>query len=186
MRKHLTSKTLRPLILILCLLAAGCSSNDNPTAPTIPDEDDPIEIRTPKTLKITKISVGTFGEKNGGNWDISTSVSKRRPDIYVQLRGGTSSNAPFYVSTIVDDAFSGAGYTFIKSSAGVGLPKNHAANRKLYIELMDYDGLSADDFMGSVAISPLSYYKDDNATRFYQVLNGSNGTKMSVYGTWLY
>lgn len=174
-------------LLTAGLLLAGCSESDNPIAPEVSDEGGQEEvIRTPKYLKITKVSVSKFGDKDGGVWDFSTTVSKRRPDIYVQLRGGTSVTAPFYVSDVVDDAFSGAPYGFTGSDAGVGLPKNHSASRTLYVELMDDDGLSADDFMGKASFKPLTYYRNDNALGFDKEFSGTNSTRLRVTGTWVY
>lgn len=187
--RHFTPKT--PLLLILLtfigLLATGCS-DDNPTAPVIPDtggDETGEEIRQPRSLKITKIGVSSFGEKNGGNWDATISVAGRRPDLYVTLRAGTSVNAPNYVSNVVEDAFSGAPYDFVSSGAGTGLPKTFAANRTVYVHLMDED-IGNDDTIGSVSFKPQDLYRDDNAAGFYRVLFGTNSTKVTVHGTWIY
>ncbi|MDX2474916.1 MAG: hypothetical protein QNL91_14575 [Candidatus Krumholzibacteria bacterium] len=190
--RHFSVKTPNILILLtfLGLLATGCS-NDNGTAPEVPGDGGgggtggEEEILVPKTLKVRKISVSAFGAKNGGNWDATLSVSGRRPDLYVTLRTGSSTSAPIYVSNVVDDAFDSAPYDFTASSAGTGLPKTVTANRSLYIRLMDED-IGADDAIGSLSFRPLTYYNNDNSTGFYKVFFGSNGTKVSVTGTWGY
>jgi hypothetical protein len=187
--RHIHPKT--PLLLILLmvigLLATGCS-DDNPAAPAIPggnDDGGEEEVRVPRSLKITKIGVSSFGEKNGGVWDATLSVSGRRPDLYVTLRTGTSVSAPNYVSNVIDDAFSGAPYDFTASSAGTGLPKTFAGNRAIYLHLMDED-IGNDDTIGSVSFKPLDSYRNDNAAGFYKVFFGTNSTKVSVTGTWVY
>ncbi len=184
--RSLRPTTLVPLLLTLGLALAGCSGSNDPTAPTDPVETPPVEIKTPKSLKINKVSVSAYGDKNGGNWDVGVSVSSRRADLYVTLTSGTTANAPYYVSNVIEDAFSGAPYDFTSSSAGTGLPKTQSAGRDVILELMDDDGLSADDQIGTVKFSPLDSYGNDNAVGFYKTFFGSNDTKVSVSGTWVY
>jgi len=99
---------------------------------------------------------------------------------------GTSTNAPIYVSDVVENAFPGAPYDFISSAAGVGLPKTFGAQRRAYITLWDEDGLSADDEIGNFSFDPLDHYENDNRAGFYEVFFGTNSTKVSVTGTWIY
>lgn len=187
MRRITTTRpTLLFLLLALGLTAAGCSDDSNPTATPGPIDEEPDEILTPVSLKITKVSVSAFGDKNGGNWDLGLAVADRRPDIYMALRAGTEDAGAFYVSTQEENAFSGVRYEFVESAAGVGLPKTTSASRRLYVQLYDEDGASADDAMGSYSFLPLSLYEHDNAAGFYKVFFGTNDTKFAVWGEWVY
>ena len=182
--------------LLIAVLAAyafgivGCSQSSNPmgddNTPTEPPKE---EIKQPKSLSITKISVSAFGDKSGGNWDFhATDIAKRRADIYVQIRTGSSISTPIFVSTVEEDAFSGVRYEFTKGKNGNGyhLPRSVSAGSKFWINLMDDDGLSADDEVGTLSFRPSDYYGNDNAKSFGKTFFGSNGTKISVSGTWVY
>jgi hypothetical protein len=189
--KHLTSIALAALLAAYAFGIVGCSSSDgsNPMDPgNSAGGSDTLVVKQPKSLKINNISVSAFGDKNGGVWDATISVSGRRPDIYVQYRIGSNTAAPDFVSITEDDAFSGAPYNFTESKSGKGyhLPRTVSAGSKIYVNLMDSDWPSADDEIGSFSFRPSDYYKDDNAVGFYKVFFGSNSTKISVSGTWVY
>ena len=64
--------------------------------------------------------------------------------------------------------------------------RQFGAQRRAYITLWDEDGLSADDEIGNFSFDPLDHYENDNRAGFYEVFFGTNSTKVSVTGTWIY
>jgi hypothetical protein len=190
-----SSNILRPflfLVLVFLVLGSvGCGSDDSPTAPANNQEDPPVdeeEILTPKQIRITSIRLDAFDERkeSGATWDASLRVAPRRPDVFVTLQTGSVTSAPIFVSITRDDAFSGAGYDMSESDAGTGLPKTVFANRMLTVSVYDYDGPTANDYIGGASTTPIDNYRDNNAQGFTWTFNGSGGTKVRVSGDWIY
>lgn len=48
------------------------------------------------------------------------------------------------------------------------------------------EDIGGDDTVGSYSFRPIDLYRNDNATGFYRVFFGSNGTKFSISGSWVY
>lgn len=175
------------LLLAVAVTGIGCSSDDSPMAPAATDPD-PIdeETFTPVALRITSVAVNDFGSKDGDDWDWTYGSAPERPDVYVTMHTGSTNNAPMYVSNVIDDAFPGVENLFTRSSAGTGLPKNVTLGRSVHIVAMDEDGASADDTMGTGAFDPSREHDGTNRTSFYKRFSGTNGTKFTVRGEWVY
>lgn len=183
------------IVIFAAVLFAGCSTKDNPLAPADPGNGggDPIVINTPKYLKLDKIILTRFplNKPNGDKWDyhIFSNSPTRRPDIYVELRKSGSSSHVFRSVTMEDALFESAYDNFVftspASSNGGSLPHDILMNQTYDIDVMDDDGLSADDWMGSVTINPSLYYKNDNATFVFQTLTSGEIT-IKIEGRWVY
>ena len=183
-------------LLFAVILFAGCSSEDNPISPTDPGnggENGGPTIKIPKYMKITSIEVTRFpGTKsNGDKWDyhVFPNSPTRRPDLMVEL-SKSGSNSYVYRSDTKEDAILETAYdsyvfTQPSSSNSGSLPYNIPINQTFIIDLMDDDGLTANDWMGSVSINASGYYKNDNATHVYKTLTSSEIT-IKINGRWVY
>jgi len=190
--KNLTKLTFT--ILLAAILFTACSNEDNPVTPTDPGngEGDPI-INTPRYMKIQSITVTRFpGTKpNGDKWDfhIFPNSPTRRPDIYVELSKSGSSSYVYRSDTredaILETAYDSYVFTEPAASNGGSLPYSVPMDQTYIIDLMDDDGLSADDWMGSVIINPAIHYNNDNATNFHKTLSNSEVT-IKIDGRWEY
>ena len=95
-----------------------------------------------------------------------------------------------YRSDIREDAIletANSSYVFTEpaTSNSGSLPYNVPLTQTYNINLMDDDGLSADDFMGNVIFIPVNYYKNDNAINFHETLT-SGETTIKIDGRWIY
>ena len=178
-------------IIFAAVLFTACSSEDNPIAPGN-GGGDPV-IKTPRYMRVESITVTRFPllKSNGDKWDyhVFTNSPTRRPDIYVELsRQGSSEYV--YRSDIREDAIletANSSFTFTEpaSSNSGSLPYNVPMTQTYTINLMDDDGISADDFMGNVIFTPVNYYANDNAINFHETF--SNGeTTIKIDGRWIY
>lgn len=182
------------IMILATVLFAGCSTEDNPLAPADPGNGggDPV-INTPKHLKLTNIILTSFplNKPNGDKWDyhVFSNSPTRRPDIYVELSKSGSSSHVFRSETIEDalleSFYDNFVFTTPASSNGGSLPHDIPMNQTYNIDVMDEDGLSADDWMGSVTIIPSGYYNNDNATFVFQTLT-SGGVTIKIEGRWVY
>jgi hypothetical protein len=176
-------------MIFASIIFVGCSSEDNPL---VPNDPDPV-INTPKYMRVESITVTRFPElkSNGDKWDfhVFTNSPTRRPDIYVELNRQGSSDF-VYRSDIREDAIletANSSYFFTEpaSSNSGSLPYNVPMTQTYNINLMDDDGISADDFMGNVIFTPVNYYANDNAINFHETF--SNGeTTIKIDGRWIY
>lgn len=182
-------------ILIAATLFTACSNEDNPLDPNDPGNGggDPIVINTPKYLELTKIILTNFplNKPNDDKWDyhVFSNSPTRRPDIYVKL-SKSGSGPSFYRSDTREDALFESSYdnfvfTEPASSNDGSLPQDIPINQTYNIDVMDDDGLSADDWMGSVTIDPPAYYNNDNATHVYTTLTSGDIT-IKIEGRWIY
>ena len=178
-------------IIFAAILFAGCSSEDNPLDPGN-GGGDPV-IKTPRYMRVESITVTRFPElkSNGDKWDfhVFTNSPTRRPDIYVELNRNGSGDF-VYRSDIREDAIletANSSYVFTEpaTSNSGSLPYNVPLTQTYNINLMDDDGISADDFMGNVIFIPVNYYKNDNAINFHETLT-SGETTIKIDGRWIY
>lgn len=182
------------VMISAAILFTACSSEDNPVIPEPGNGDpDPIVIKTPNSMKIESISVTNFPttKSNGDKWDyhVFTNSPTRRPDIYVELRP-FGSNDHVFRSDVVEDAILETAYdsyTFYEpaSSNGGTFPYSVPLNDTYTIELMDDDGLTADDWMGTISVKPSIHYNDDNAVGFTERLT-SGDVRITIKGRWVY
>ena len=183
------------IMILATVLFAGCSTEDNPLVPADPGNGggDPVEINTPKYLKLTSIILTSFPltKPNGDKWDyhVFSNSPTRRPDIYVKLSKSGSSSHVYKSKTMMDAQFESFHDNFVftspAASNGGSLPHDIPMNQTYIIDVMDDDGLSADDWMGSVTIIPSGYYNNDNATFVFQTLT-SGETTIKIEGRWVY
>jgi hypothetical protein len=182
------------VMISAAVLFTACSNEDNPLDPNDPGtgNGDP-EIQIPKSLKIDSIVLWQFPttKPNGDKWDYSVFPNSptRRPDIYVDLTK-SGNNSPVFTSDIREDAELENAYSYFafnqpQTSNSGSLPYNVPINETYDVNVWDDDGLSADDWMGSVSISPGVEYKNDNATHLYKTIT-SGGIKIEIQGRWLY
>jgi hypothetical protein len=174
------------------IIFIGCSTEDNPLAPTDPGagggDPDPIVIKTPRFMHIESISVTGFpqNKSNGDTWDWNPfSSTERKPDIEVILaRDGNYFHA--FWSDQRKNADYNKTYTFTKpASAQDGkLPHDIDYSHSYKVYLVDDDIGSKED-MGYVSVNPSSIYNKDNATNFDKALS-RNGVKIKVKGAWIY
>lgn len=178
-------------IVLVAILFAGCSTEDNPITPTDPGngsgDPDPT-INTPKNMRITSITVTNFPDKkpNGDHWDFSPILPlSSRPDLFVEL-SINGSNSSIFRSKTEQDASYLSNYTFTEPalSSSESLPHNAAMNTGYIIELYDND-VTFNDFMGSVIFTPSSLYNDDNAENFSKSMS-SGSIEIRIDGTWEY
>jgi len=180
--------------ILAAILFTACSTADNPIAPADPGNGggEPV-INTPKYMRVSSITVTRFPttKPNGDKWDYNVFPNSptRRPDIYVEL-SKSGSNSYVYRSDTRDDAIletTYSSYVFTEpASANSGsLPYMVPMSQTYIIDLMDNDGLSADDWMGAVTFTPVNYYNNDNATNFHETLSSSEVT-IKIDGTWIY
>lgn len=183
-----------PMMFLAAVLFTGCITKSNSLGPDDPEvDDDPIEIKTPTHMKLTKIVLTRFpaNKSNGDKWDyhVFSSSPTRRPDIYVELsKSGSSSHV--YRSGIKEDAifetaYDNFSFTSPASSNGGSLPYDIPVNDAYTIKVWDDDGISSDDSMGSVNINAAAYYNDDNATHVYKTVT-SGGITIKIEGRWVY
>jgi hypothetical protein len=182
------------VMILAAVLFTACSTEENPVDPIDPGNGggDPT-INTPKYLKISSIILTSFPltKPNGAKWDyhVFSNSPTRRPDIYVELSKSGSSSHVFRSETIEDAQFENAYDRFVfttpASSNGGSLPHDIPMNQTFDIDVMDNDGLSADDWMGSVTINPSGYYNNDNATFLFKTLV-SGETRIELEGRWIY
>ncbi|NNJ52793.1 MAG: hypothetical protein HKP17_06455 [Ignavibacteriaceae bacterium] len=181
-------------MLLALLLFTGCSNEDNPLDSTDPGNGgNQVIIKTPKYMELTKIILTRFpvNKSNGDKWDyhVFPSSPTRRPDIYVDLsKSGSSSHV--FRSDIREDAIFETAYdnfVFTKpvSSNDGSLPYSVPVNQTYKIDVWDDDGLTADDWMGSVSVNAAGYYNDDNATNIYKTLKSCEIT-IRIEGRWIY
>ncbi|MDH3267428.1 MAG: hypothetical protein OEM46_01100 [Ignavibacteria bacterium] len=182
-------------LLFAVILFAACSTEDNPIAPGDPGnggDPDPI-INTPVAMKIESISVTNFPttKSNGDKWDyhVFPNSPTRRPDIYVELRPFGSSDHVFR-SDVVEDAIIETAYDSFNfyepgPSNGGTFPYSVSMSSTYVIDLLDDDGISADDLMGSVEVVPSIHYKNDNAVGFTKSLT-SGDLRITIKGRWVY
>ena len=181
------------VIFSAAILFTSCSEEDNPVIPDPGNGDpDPIVINTPTHLKIIKIAISTFPplKPNGDQWDfnIIPGANSTRPDIYVKLHQ-FASNDIIYRSDTKTDAHSTSTYVFSEphSSSSGSLPYNLPYGSRYTIDLMDNDGVSADDFMASFDVEPQSLYPKNNETVFFRIyLDTETLTNFTIYGEWIY
>lgn len=182
-------------IVVNFILSTGCSTEDNPLAPADPGNSggDPVVINTPKYLKLSRIILTSFplNKPNDDKWDyhVFSNSPTRRPDIYVKLSKSGSSTHAFKSVTMEDALFENSYDRFVfttpASSNGGSLPHDIPMNQTYDIDVMDDDGLSADDWMGSVTIIPSGYYNNDKATFVFKTLV-SGGIRIELEGRWIY
>lgn len=182
-------------MLFALILFAGCSNEDNPLDPNNPGNGGGNQtiIKTPKYMKITSIAVTRFpGTKsNGDKWDyhVFPNSPTRRPDLMVELSKSGSSSYVYRSDTkedaILETAYDSYVFTQSASSNSGSLPYNVPINQAFTIDLMDDDGLTANDWMGSVSINASGYYNNDNATHVYKTLT-SGGITIKINGRWVY
>ncbi len=182
------------LMIFTIILFIGCSENNNPVDPNDTGSGDgEIEIKTPKTMSLTKIILTRFPsvKSNGEKWDyhVFSNSPTRRPDIYVELYKSGSSNY-LYKSDTKEDAIletSYSSYSFNKagSTNGKSLPQSLSYNQLYKIKIFDDDGLSSNDSMSEFSIKASSYYNDDNATHLYKTLTVGSYT-LKIEGRWNY
>lgn len=174
----------------MCLLAVGCGSDDSVTGPEPGSDPEPeIEIKTPTSLSITYISARAFPhkKKNGDTWDWNpTSILDEYPDVFATI--GEAGKDAAYRSETVDDQQSTdrPDLSTADGSSPNKLPYKMSFTKTYTFALVDDDGLSADDPMGQTNVLPLNLYLNDNATNVSRTLEGSNGVKIEVRGTWQY
>ena len=188
-------KGLKFLLVLVsaAILFSACSQEDNPVVPDPGNGDpDPIVINTPTHLKIIKIAISTFPpiKPNGDKWDfnILPGADATRPDIYVKLHQ-FASNDILYRSNTKTNVHTTSTYTFTEphSSNSGSLPYNLAYGSHYVIDLMDNDGLSADDFMANLDVEPESLYPKNNETVFFRAyLDTETLTTFTIYGEWIY
>jgi len=187
---------IKPLFTIIfaTILLIGCSIEDNPLQATDPGNGggDPV-INTPIYMRVESITVTRFPglKPNGDKWDyhVFPNSPTRRPDIYVELvKSGNSSyvyQSDLREDAILETAYSSFTFRDPSSPNGNSLPYNVPMNQTYNIDLMDDDGITADDWMGSVNFTPSNYYNDDNATNFLVTLSTSAVT-IKIDGRWIY
>ena len=183
-------------IILAAILFTACSTEDNPIAPVDSGNgggDPGITMNTPVAMRLSSIAVTNFPltKPNGDKWDYSIFPNSptRRPDIYVGLIASGTSNHVFR-STVEEDALLENAYdsyifTQPASSDGGTFPYNVPLNKTYIIDLMDDDGLSADDWMGNVLVNPSTLYNNDNAEFFTKYLT-SGDLRITIKGTWVY
>jgi hypothetical protein len=182
-------------IIFASVLFTACSTEDNPLGPTDPGNGGPgpIVINTPRYMRVESITVTSFPatKPNGDKWDwnIFPNSPTRRPDIYVRL-GESGSNLYVYRSDTREDAelltaYDSYVFTASSSPSSGSLPYNVPMNETFNIDLMDDDGLSADDWMGAVNFTPVNYYNNDNVINFHETLSTSLVT-IKIDGVWVY
>lgn len=181
-------------ISFAAILFTACTKESNPMDPNDPGtgNGDPV-IQTPKSLKITSIVLWRFPatKSNGDKWDyhIFSNSPTRRPDIYVDLvKAG--SDSPVFTSDIREDAIFETAYDNFafndpQSSNSGSLPYNVPINQTYVVNVWDDDGLSADDWMGSISIYPDEVYQDDNATYLYKTITNGD-IRIEIQGRWVY
>ena len=124
----------------------------------------------------------------GHHFNILPGADATRPDLYVELRQFASSDIIYRSDTKTNASISNT-YIFTdpSSSNGGSLPHNLAYSTHYIINLMDDDGLSADDFMSSMDITPESLYTKDNATTFSRsFFDNETLTTFKLNGEWVY
>lgn len=180
------------IMFFTIILLIGCSENNNPVDPEDPGNSQ-IEIKTPKTMSLTKIILTRFPavKSNGDKWDyhVFPNSPTRRPDIYVELYKSGNSNY-LYKSDTKEDAIletSYTSYSFTKAGSenGSSLPLSLSYNQTYKIKILDDDGLSSSDSMKEFSIKASSYYNDDNATHLYKTITSGNYT-LIIEGRWSY
>ena len=182
-------------VILAAILFTACSNEDNPLGPNDPGNGggDPVVINTPQYLKLTKIILTRFplNKANGDKWDyhVFSNSPTRRPDIYVELSKAGSGTSVYKSDTREDALFESLYDNFVftdpASSNGGSLPHDIPMNQTYDIDVMDDDGLSANDWMGSVTIDPPAYYNNDNATHLYKTLTSGEIT-IKIEGRWIY
>jgi hypothetical protein len=182
------------VMISAAVLFTACSTEDNPVIPDPGNGDpDPIVINTPVAMKIETISVTNFPttKPNGDKWDyhIFPNSPTRRPDIYVELLP-FGSNDHVFRSDVVEDAIIETAYDSFNfyqpgPSNGGTFPYSVPMSETYVIDLLDDDGLSADDLMGSVEVIPSIHYKNDNAVGFTKYLT-SGSVRITIKGRWIY
>lgn len=182
------------IMILATVLFTACSTEENPIAAVDPGNGggDPV-INTPKYLKLTSIILTSFPltKPNGDKWDyhVFSNSPTRRPDIYVELSKSGSSSHVFRSETMEDALFESFYDNFVftvpAASNGGSLPHDIPINQTYDIDVMDNDGLSADDWMGSVTIIPSGYYNNDNAEFVFKTLT-SGFITIKIEGRWVY
>lgn len=174
------------------IMFIGCSTEDNPLAPTDPGNDggnpDPIVIKTPRFMHIESISVTGFpkNKPNGDTWDWDPfSSEERKPDIEVVLQR-SGNYLPAFWSDQRKNANHTSTYVFTKpvSEHDGKLPHDVPYSQTWLVSLVD-DDFGGYDQMGSVIVKPSSIYGKDNATNFNKTLT-SGSLKIKVKGAWIY
>lgn len=168
----------------------ACNKADNPVEP---NNGEPTVTNPPHMLKITSIEITAFptAKPNGEKWDyhIFSNSPTRRPDIYVELKSFGSSTF-IYQSDVKEDALLENAYSYYSfsqpfSTGGLSLPYNLAYKSTYTIDLMDDDGLSADDWMGSLDITPEDLFNINSPDFVHKsITNGS--TTFIINGQWVY
>ena len=182
-------------VFLLLFTAAGCTSDDSPTAPNDPndpttpggDGGDDEDILTPRSVRIEGVQLRDFPERKGSvTWDASLSVAPRRPDVFVTLKSGSASSDPFFESIVEDDAFANVSYDMSDEGSGNALPTTVTAGQDIAITILDDDGVF-DDTMSEFSVDPLDQYDDDNAASFSWTLRERDGEgEVRVWGDWVY
>ena len=181
-------------IIFAAILFTACSTEDNPVVPDPGNGDpDPIVINTPVAMKIESIAVTNFPttKTNGDKWDyhVFPNSPTRRPDIYVELKDAGSNDHVFRSNVeedaIIETAYDSYVFTQPASSEGGTFPYNVPMDESYLIDLMDDDGISADDWMGTVSVQPNIYYNNDNAVFFTKYLT-SGDLRITIKGRWVY
>ena len=179
-------------MILAVIFFTACSTEDNPIAPTDPDngggDPDPIVINTPKKMIIEQIGVVGFPEKksNGDPWDYNPILPlSSRPDVLVEL-SISSGNTEVFRSKTEQDAYYLASYTFTEASSSndPDLPYSASMSTEYKLEVWDND-IAFDDNMTTYYFTPEDFYNDDNAVTFI-INTTSNGVGIRVYGTWEY
>ncbi len=182
------------IMISAAILFTACSNEDNPVVPDPGNGGDPgPTINTPIAMRITSIAVTNFPttKPNGDKWDyhVFSNSPTRRPDIYVELSASGSSNHVFRSNVeedaLIENAYDSYVFTQPASSDGGTFPYSVPLNKTYIIDLMDDDGLSADDWMGNVLVNPSTLYNNDNAEFFTRYLT-SGDLRITIKGKWVY
>jgi len=189
-------KTLKIVFAMIfaAILFTACSEEDNPVISDSGNggDPDPIVINTPVAIQLESISVTNFPttKTNGDKWDyhVFPNSPTRRPDIYAKLTP-VGSNDFVFRSKVVEDAIIETAYDSYNLSEpapnGGTLPWIIPIQESYVIDLMDDDGISADDWMGNVTVNPGLYYNNDNAVGFTKRLT-SGDLRITIKGRWIY
>jgi hypothetical protein len=173
------------LLTASIFLIAGCS-DDSTVAPSGNNQEiepPPVEIKTPKKMRITRMLMmwGPLNKSNGDTWDLDLiNADNRRPDIYFKLGNYTTGVITNY------DAASKVGPQTLYFSAPNYGQMNYDGSYTLQLYDKDTALQGADDLMGSFTFRPDTYYQDDNAEGFTIPVESSGIFKAYAVGIWIY
>jgi hypothetical protein len=173
------------LLTVSIFLIAGCS-DDSTVAPSADNQEiepPPVEIKTPKKMRITHIFIvwGPLTKSNGDTWDFDLiNADNRRPDIYFKLGDYTTGVINNY------DASSQVGPQQLDFSYPNFGQMNYDGSYTLQLYDKDTAIQGADDLMGSFSFRPDTYYQNDNAEGFNIPMESDGKFKAYAIGIWIY